>query len=80
MVVGVDSSKHKDKNNYGTGIAMVTTINDSLNNFYSESKIVKVEDMQNEKGEALDVANVAKQIISIKSNGLNLHEGDILRR
>ena len=35
MIIGVDSSKHKDKNNYGTSIAMVATINDSLNNFYS---------------------------------------------
>ena len=48
MVIGVDSSKHKDKNNYGTGIAMVATINDSLNNFYSESKIVKVNDMKDQ--------------------------------
>ena len=48
MVIGVDSSKHKDKNNYGTGIAMVATINDSLNNFYSESKIVKVNDMNDQ--------------------------------
>ena len=48
MVIGVDSSKHKDKNNYGTGIAMVATINDSLSNFYSESKIVKINDMKDQ--------------------------------
>ena len=46
MVIGVDSSKHKDKNNYGTGIAMVATINDSLTNFYSDTKIVKTNDMK----------------------------------
>ena len=48
MVIGVDSSKHKDKNNYGTGIAMVATINDSLSNFYNESKIVKINDMKDQ--------------------------------
>ena len=48
MVIGVDSSKHKDKNNYGTGIAMVATINDSLSNFYSESKIVKINYMKDQ--------------------------------
>lgn len=48
MVIGVDSSKHKDKNNYGTGIAMVATINESLSNFYSESKIVKINDMKDQ--------------------------------
>ena len=48
MVIGVDSSKHKDKNNYGTGIAMVATINDCLSNFYSESKIVKINDMKDQ--------------------------------
>ena len=48
MVVGVDSNKHKDKNNYGTGIAMVATINDNLNDFYSETKIIKVNDMKDQ--------------------------------
>ena len=48
MVVGVDSSKHKDKNNYGTGIAMVATINDSLTDFYNETKIIKEIDYKDE--------------------------------
>lgn len=39
-----------------------------------------VEDMQNEDGEKIEVANVAKQIISIKSPGLKLNAGDILRK
>jgi len=41
MVVGVDSSRHRNRNNYGTGIAMVATINDSLTDFYNETKIIK---------------------------------------
>ena len=48
MVIGADSSKHKDKNNYGTGIAMVATINDNLNDFYCETKIIKVNDMKDQ--------------------------------
>ena len=43
MIVGVDSSKHKDKNNYGTGIAMVATINDTFTDFYNKVEIVKRE-------------------------------------
>lgn len=39
-----------------------------------------VEDMQNEDGEKIEVANVAKQIISIKSPGLKLNAGDIVRK
>ena len=40
MLVGVDSSKHKDKNNYGTGVAMVATINDTFTDFYNDVKII----------------------------------------
>ena len=43
MLIGVDSSKHKDKNNYGTGIAMVATIDDSFNEYYNKVYIVKRE-------------------------------------
>ena len=46
MVIGVDSSRHRDKNNYGTGIAMVATINNSFTDFYNETKIIKVDDMK----------------------------------
>lgn len=66
----------EQRNNFKNG-NMLEVLSPDDNVF---KKNIKVEDMQNEKGEALDVANVAKQIISIKSNGLNLHEGDILRR
>ena len=48
MVVGVDSSRHRDRNNYGTGIAMVATINDSLTDFYNETKIIKENDFKDE--------------------------------
>ena len=41
MLVGIDSSKHKDKNNYGTGVAMVATINDTFTDFYNKVEIVK---------------------------------------
>lgn len=43
-------------------------------------KSLVVEDMQNEDGELLSVANVAKQIVLVNSNGITLHEGDILRK
>ena len=43
-------------------------------------KTIKIEDMQDEEGDKVEVANVAKQILSVKSNGLNLHDGDILRK
>ena len=43
MIVGVDSSKHKDKNNYGTGVAMVATINDTFTDFYNKVEIIKRE-------------------------------------
>ena len=43
MLVGVDSSKHKDKNNYGTGVAMVATINDTFTEFYNKVQIIKRE-------------------------------------
>ena len=48
MLVGVDSSKHKDKNNYGTGIAMVASINDTFTDFYNKVEIVKEENIQNQ--------------------------------
>ena len=46
MLVGVDSSKHKDKNNYGTGIAMVASINDTFTDFYNKVEIIKEENIQ----------------------------------
>ena len=72
MIIGVDSSKHKDKNNYGTGIAMVATINDSLNNFYSESKIVKVNDMKNKFHFCIsDFIQNALKVYQSNNNGKN---------
>ena len=38
MVIGVDSSKHKDKNNYRMGIAMVASVNDTFTHFYNKEK------------------------------------------
>ena len=43
MLIGVDSSVHKDKNNYGTGVAMVASINDSFTDFYNKVYIIKKE-------------------------------------
>ena len=43
MIVGVVSNKHKDKNNYGTGVAMVASINDTFTDFYNKVKIIKKE-------------------------------------
>lgn len=43
-------------------------------------KQIIVENMQNEEGETLSVANVAKQIILVDAKGLKLCEGDILRK
>ena len=43
MLIGVDSSVHKDKNNYGTGVAIVASINDSFTDFYNKVYIIKKE-------------------------------------
>lgn len=43
-------------------------------------KTIKIEDMRDEEGNSVLVANVAKEVLSIKSNGINLCEGDILRK
>ena len=44
MIIGVDSSVHRDKNNFGTGVAMVASINDSFTNFYNKVSIIKKEE------------------------------------
>ena len=51
MIVGVDSSKHNDKNNYGTGVAMVATINDTFTDFYNKVEIIKRERPKKKKEE-----------------------------
>ena len=66
----------EQRNNFKNG-NMLEVLSPDSKNF---KKQIVVEDMKNQQDEAMEVANVAKQIISIKSNGLNLHEGDILRR
>ena len=60
MIVGVDSSKHKDKNNYGTGVAMVASINDSFTDFYNKVKIINKEKISKEDKEEKEEENEAK--------------------
>ena len=48
MVIGVDSSKHKDKNNYRMGIAMVASVNDTFTHFYNKVKIIKEENSKDQ--------------------------------
>ena len=76
MVIGVDSSKHKDKNNYGTGIAMVATINDSLSNFYSESKIVKINDMKDQFH--LCISNFIENALKVYEKNNNGKKPDLI--
>ena len=66
----------EQRNNFKEG-AELEILSPKNENF--KKKII-VEDMRNEEGELIPVANVAKQIVSIKSNGLQLTAGDILRR
>ena len=66
----------EQRNNFKNG-NMLEVLSPNANVF---KKNLKVEDMQTEQGDPLEVANVAKQIVTIKSNGLILYEGDILRR
>lgn len=66
----------EQRNNIKNGyVLQVLSPNDDVFN-----KEFVVEDMQNEDGEKIEVANVAKQIISIKSPGLKLNAGDIVRK
>ena len=62
MIVGVDSSKHKDKNNYGTGVAMVASINDSFTNFYNKVKIINKEKISKEDKEEKEEENEEKSL------------------
>jgi len=62
MIVGVDSSKHKDKNNYGTGVAMVASINDSFTDFYNKVKIINKEKISKEDKEEKEEENEAKSL------------------
>ena len=52
MIIGVDSSVHRDKNDFGTGVAMVASINDSFTDFYNKVSIIKKE--EEEKDEKLE--------------------------
>ena len=49
MIIGVDSSVHRDKNNFGTGVAMVASINNSFTDFYNKVSIIKREKEENDK-------------------------------
>ena len=62
MIVGVDSSKHKDKNNYGTGVAMVASINDSFTDFYNKVKIINKEKISKEDKEEKGEENEEKSL------------------
>jgi putative protease len=66
----------EQRNNFKVGAELEVL---SPNNDVFKKRIV-VEDLRNENGESISVANVAKQVVSFKANGLILHPGDILRR
>ena len=51
MIIGVDSSIHRDKNNFGTGVAMVASINNSFTDFYNKVSIIKREKEEKEEKE-----------------------------
>ena len=47
MVIGVDSRRLRIENNNETLIALVSTINENLNDFYNETKIIREDDYNN---------------------------------
>ena len=47
MIIGVDSSKYRDKNIYGTGVAMVASINNLFTDFYNKVSVIKRENTEN---------------------------------
>lgn len=65
----------EQRNNFKNGAKL--EVLSPTDNFLKE---IEVADLRNEEGNEISVANVAKQVVSIKSNGLTLNPGDILRR
>ena len=78
VVLGADNDRIilEQRNNFKNG-ANLEVLSPNKENFLRR---IEVCDLRNEQGEEIEVANIAKQVVSIKSNGLKLRAGDILRR